>query len=241
MPVVSVVVPVYNEEKTIVQILERINAAPVDKEIIVVDDCSQDGTRALLQGILKMPEFYGAKVIYHSHNKGKGESVREGIRQACGEFVVVQDADLEYDPSDYPKLLEPLQRDAADLVLGARFMDGHNGLFAHRLGNKFLTGLMNFLFGARLNDYATCYKMARRGTFEELRLISAGFEIDVEIICKALQLKKRIVEVPVSYYPRSYAQGKKIRWVDGLHALMSIFKYRCVGCGCALKKGNQGT
>ncbi len=226
MALLSVVVPVFNEEKTIQGILEKINAVPIDKEIVVVDDSSQDSTRRILQGLLKTSAFYGTKVVYHSYNKGKGESVREGIRHSTGEYVVIQDADLEYDPGEYGKLIKPLVDGVADMVLGARFVDGHSGLFIHRLGNKVLTGVMNLLFGSRLNDYATCYKMARRRVFDDLQLKSPGFEIDVEIVCKSLKRHLKILEVPVSYHPRSYAEGKKIRWFDGIRALSSIVKYR---------------
>lgn len=226
MPLLSVIVPVYNEAGTVQKILEKINAVAIDKEIIVVDNCSQDGTQAILHGLLLRTEFYRTKVIYHTYNKGKGESVREGIREAGGEFVVIQDADLEYEPNDYFTLLGPLQKGDADITLGARFSAGHNGLMLHRWGNRFLTGFLNALFGTHLNDYATCYKMSRRSTFLELDLKSRSFDIEVEIVCKALKRHKRIIEVPISYYPRGYNQGKKIRWFDGLQAIISILKQR---------------
>ncbi|MFA5145045.1 MAG: glycosyltransferase family 2 protein [Candidatus Omnitrophota bacterium] len=229
MPILSVVVPVYNEVKTIRDILVKINAVDIDKEIIVVDNYSVDGTRDVLQDILKKKEFNNIKVIYRSCNGGKGTSVRQGINEAGADLVVIQDADLEYDPNDYLKLAQPLLEGRADIVLGARFTGGHSGLAIHRLGNKFLTSLVNFLFSANMNDYATCYKMARKGAFIGMGLKSTGFDIEVEIICKAVKKHLRIVEVPVSYYPRSYTEGKKIRWVDGLQAIMSILKYRFAG------------
>lgn len=222
----SVIVPVYNEAKTIRQILEKINSVDIEKEIIVVDNCSTDGTQNILQDILKKKEVNGIRVMYHSYNKGKGESVKEGIREARGEFVVIQDADLEYDPREYFNLMSALLENKADIVLGARFISGHSGIMLHKLGNKFLTGFLNFMFRSHLNDYATCYKMARRETFLALDLKSKSFEIEVEIICKALKNHLRIIEVPISYYPRSYAEGKKIRWLDGLQAIISILKYR---------------
>ncbi|MFC1674347.1 glycosyltransferase family 2 protein [Candidatus Omnitrophota bacterium] len=226
MPLLSVVVPVYNEAGTIREILRKIAAVDIDKEIIVVDNCSTDGTQGILQDILKSRSIPGVRAIYHSYNKGKGESVKEGIHESRGDFVVIQDADLEYDPKEYLNLIKPLLDTQADLTLGARFTGGHRGLALHRLGNKFLTGLLNFLFTSRLNDYATCYKMSRRNTLLELGLRSGGFDIEAEIVCKALKKGLRIIEVPVSYYPRSYAEGKKIRWLDGLQAIISIIKYR---------------
>jgi len=228
MPLLSVIVPVYNEAKTIRQILEKINSVAIEKEIIVVDNCSTDGTQDILQDILKKKEFSSIRVVYHSYNKGKGESVKEGIHESKGEFVVIQDADLEYDPREYLNLMKPLLENRADIALGARFISGHSGLMLHRLGNKFLTGFLNFMFATRLNDYATCYKMARRDVFLNLGLKSQSFDIEVEIICKALKNHLRIAEVPISYYPRSYAQGKKIRWFDGFQAIISILKYRFI-------------
>lgn len=226
MPLLSVIVPVYNEAKTIRQILDKINSVSIDKEIIIVDNGSTDGTQGILQDIFRKKEFFSMRVIYHSYNKGKGSSVREGIQEAAGDIAVIQDANLEYDPKEYVNLIKPILDGQADIVLGARFTGGHGGLLAHRLGNKFLTGLINFLFNAKLNDYATCYKVARKKTFVELNLKSMSFDIEAEIVCKALKYSKRIVEVPIAYYPRSYAEGKKIRWFDGLHAIMSILKYR---------------
>jgi len=222
MKKISVVIPVYNEKETINKILDKIESLPIDKEIVIVDNCSTDGT----QDILKKLEGKGIKVKYHSVNKGKGTSVREGIAESRGEFVVIQDADLEYDPADFLKLIKPLEANTADIVLGARFICGHSGLMAHRLGNHFLTWLLNTLFCSKLNDYATCYKMARKSTFDELNLKANSFDIEVEIVCKALKNNLRIVEVPISYFPRSYAEGKKIRWFDGLDAIKSILKYR---------------
>lgn len=222
MPLLSVIVPVYNEAKTIRQILEKINSIDIDKEIIVVDDGSSDGTDKILRDI----RFNNLKVIYHSSNRGKGAAFLTGLSNAVGEFVIIQDADLEYEPKDYLRLMEVAKDDNVDLVLGSRFMKGHQGLFVHRLGNRFLTGLLNLLFNCRLSDYATCYKLARRSIFDNLSLKATGFDIEVEIVCNALKTRKRILEVPISYLPRTYREGKKIRWLDGLWAIFYIFKYR---------------
>lgn len=223
MPLLSVVIPVYNEKETIEKILDKIRVVPVDKEIVIVDNCSTDGT----QDILKKIQTKGAiKIIYHSQNLGKGTSVRNGIKASSGEYVIIQDADLEYEPNDYPRLLEPLIQGEADMVLGVRFSKGHRGLFMHRLGNRFLTAFINCLFKADLNDYATCYKLTKKSTFESLGLGSRSFDIEVEIVCKALKKKLRIAQVPISYYARPYKEGKKIRWFDGLQAIISIIRYR---------------
>lgn len=226
MPLLSVIVPVYNEEKTIRQILEKITAVPIDKEIIVVDDASTDDTQAILHDILKNRRLNLSKVIHHSHNKGKGAAFLTGLSEVRGDYIIIQDADLEYEPQDYLSLIKPLLENRADITLGARFSAGFSGIMIHKLGNRFLTGFLNFVFGCRLNDYATCYKMARRDIFLNLNLASKGFEIDVEIICKTLKKNLRILEVPISYFPRSYSGGKKIRWFDGLRAMAGIVKYR---------------
>lgn len=222
MPLLSVIVPVYNEAKTIKQILEKINQVNIDKEIIVIDDGSSDGTDKILRDI----RYNNLKLIHHSSNRGKGAAFLTGLTNATGEFVIVQDADLEYDPKDYLNLIEAIREDRADIVLGSRFIKGHQGLFIHRLGNKFLTWLLNLLFSHRLHDYATCYKLARKSIFDNLCLEATGFDIDAEIVSKALKNHLRILEVPISYYPRSYAEGKKIRWLDGLQAIINILKYR---------------
>ena len=222
MPLLSVIIPAFNEAKTIKQILEKIESVNIDKELIVVDDGSTDGTDKILREI----KYYNLKVIHHTGNRGKGGAFLTGLSQASGEFCIIQDADLEYDPNDYHKLMEIIKEDKAYLVLGARFLKGYRGLFVHRLGNRFLTGLLNFLFRTGLNDYATCYKLAGKNTWNILNLKGTGFDIDVEIICNALKKKMRLLEAPVFYSPRAYKEGKKIRWVDGLWAIYYMFKYR---------------
>ncbi|MBM3245488.1 MAG: glycosyltransferase family 2 protein [Candidatus Omnitrophica bacterium] len=224
MPLLSVIVPVFNEAKTIREILEKINSVNVDKEIIVIDDGSSDDTGKILRGM----GLANLKVIHHTTNRGKGAAFLTGLAHATGEFVIIQDADLEYEPNDYQKLLEAIKTGNADIVLGARFMKGYKGLFIHRIGNRFLTNLVNFFFGAKLNDCFTCYKLFRRETINRLGLSAKGFDIEIEIIAKALKNKLRIGEEFISYHPRSYAEGKKIRCRDGLKAAWSIIKYSLV-------------
>jgi len=222
MPKLSVIIPVYNEAGTIRQIIEKISAVGLDIEIVVVDDGSTDGTDKILRS-LRLDHL---KVIHHSSNRGKGAAFLTGLSQASGELVIIQDADLEYDPAEYLKLVTALCEQKADLVLGCRFTKGYRGELVHRMGNMFLTLLINTLFKARLNDCFTCYKVMRRQTLESLALTSRGFELEIEIVSKALRRKLVIYEVPVSYHPRSYSEGKKIRIKDGLWAMLNILKYK---------------
>jgi len=222
MPVLSVIVPVYNEVRTVKEILERINLVQIDKEIIVVDDGSGDGTDKILREV----KLGNLKVIHHGSNRGKGAAVLTGLANAVGEFVIIQDADLEYEPSDYLRLMDVIKKENADLVLGARFIKGYKGLFIHRLGNRFLTDLINILFHIKLNDCFTCYKLFRSEAVRRLNLSARGFDIEIEIIAKAIKQKLKLDETFVHYRPRSYSEGKKIRIIDGLKAALSIFKYR---------------
>lgn len=222
MKILSVIVPVYNEAKTIGKIIEKINSVEIDKEIIVVDDSSTDESNR----ILREAKYDNLKVVHHTSRRGKGAAFLTGLSQAEGEFIVIQDADLEYDPRDYIKLLQEIRSGSCDIVFGKRFQKGYKGLVMHQLGNKALSMLLNFLFSSHISDYATCYKLARRETFKELGLEANGFDMDVEIVCKALKKKMRISEVPVYYNPRTYREGKKIRWRDGLWAMFYMFKYR---------------
>lgn len=224
MPVLSVIVPVYNERNTIKQVLEKISAVPIDKEIIAVDDGSSDGTDQVLREV----RLENIKVIHHSTNRGKGAAFLTGLANATGDFVIAQDADFEYDPNDYLKLVEEIRKDGVDAVFGARFMQGYRGLLVPRLGNKLLTGMVNLLFGLRLNDCMTCYKLFSRSTLLSLGLRSQSFEIETEIVAKSAKKKLAVREVPVSYLPRTYAEGKKIRIKDGLRALLGIIRYRFI-------------
>lgn len=225
MPLLSVIVPVYNEAKTIRQILEKINAVPIDKEIIAVNDGSADGTEKILNEI----KYNNLKVIHHSSNRGKGAAFLTGLAHAQGEYVIIQDADLEYDPNDYLKLMQALKVYKADIVLGARFKEGYHGLLIHKLGNRLLTALLNSFFGLKLNDCFTCYKLFLRDNISFFNLHEQDFTIEIEIIAKAAKRSLKILEVPVSYHPRSYSEGKKIRCKDGLRAIEAIFKYRFFG------------
>lgn len=222
MPTLSVIVPVYNEAGTIRQILEKVNAVNMDKEIIVVDDGSSDATGKALRDI-KMERL---TVIHHSINRGKGSAVLTGLSHAAGDFIIIQDADLEYDPADYCLLMRGFKESNADLVLGVRFTKGYKGLWAHRAGNRLLTQLVNLLFKTELNDIFTCYKLFRREAVKQLNLHAQGFDIEIEMITKAIRHKLKLLEIPVQYHPRKYSEGKKIRIYDGLKAAASIFKYR---------------
>ncbi len=222
MPLLSVIVPVYNEVGTIARILDKINSVPIDKEIVLIDDGSSDGTDRIL-GNLKYPNL---KVIHHSTNRGKGAAFRTGLSYAKGDFIIIQDADLEYDPNDYLSMLRAIRNDSVDMVLGARFEKGYHGLLLHQLGNRLLTFIFNILFQARLNDCFTCYKLFRRDKALRLALKARSFDIEPEIIAKALKNKWSIIEVPISYHPRTYSEGKKIRLKDGMQTLWSMLKYR---------------
>lgn len=222
MPLLTVIIPVYNEARTIRQILEKVNSVNIEKEIIIVDDGSTDGTGKALRDV----RYDNLKIIYHSTNRGKGAAFQTALANASGEFVIIQDADLEYEPQEYIKLMEVMKRENVNIVLGARFTKGYRGLLIPRLGNRFLTILLNLLFGTQLNDCLTCYKLFRKEIIRALDIKSQGFQMEIEIVVKALKRRLKIKEIPISYRPRDYREGKKIRWLDGLHAIVDIFKYR---------------
>jgi glycosyltransferase involved in cell wall biosynthesis len=225
----TIVIPCYNELQTIDAIIDAVRQSQYpDKEIIIVDDCSSDGTREKLKAEIE-PSGVVARVIYHERNQGKGAALRTGFRHATGDIVIVQDADLEYDPNEYPRLVEPIVSGRADVVYGSRFAGGeaHRVLyFWHRVGNSFLTLLSNMLTDLDLTDMETCYKAFRREVIQSIEIEEERFGFEPEITAKiARQRGLRIYEVGISYYGRTYEEGKKIGWKDGCRAIYCIIKY----------------
>jgi glycosyltransferase involved in cell wall biosynthesis len=221
----SIIIPCYNERQTIEKIVDRVKASPIDKEIIIVDDCSQDGTRDLLKAKL---ENQVQKIVYHEKNQGKGAALRTGFAHATGEYVIVQDADMEYDPQEYSLLLQPMLEGKADVVFGSRFMGGRSHCvhyFWHFLGNKLLTLLSNMCTNINLTDMETCYKLFKREIIQSIKIEENRFGFEPEITAKVARLKCRIYEIGISYYGRSYEEGKKIGWKDGIRAIYCILKY----------------
>jgi len=219
---VSVIVPVYNEVAHLEDLLQAVQASPVQKEIIIVDDGSTDGTREKLQALAPQDDV---SIIFHERNCGKGASIRTALEYAHGEFVLIQDSDLEYDPHDYPALLDPLRTGNANVVYGVRPDRPERGL-RFFLGAKFLTHLTNLLYRAGIHDEATCYKVFRRSLLQEIRLECRRFEFCPEVTAKLCRIGERIDEVPISYHPRSAVEGKKIRHADGWLAIWTLIHYR---------------
>jgi glycosyltransferase involved in cell wall biosynthesis len=222
----SVVIPVYNEKSTIEEIIRRVQAVDVglEKEIVVVDDGSTDGTRDILQRL----QGANVKVVLHEKNTGKGGALRTGFSEAGGDIVLVQDADLEYDPREYPNLLAPILEGRADVVYGSRFLGGpHRVLyFWHAVGNRLLTMFSNMASNLNLTDMETCYKVFRREVLRKIRLRSRRFGVEPEITIKVAKLNCRVYEVPISYAGRDYSEGKKIGWKDGVAALFHIVRFK---------------
>jgi glycosyltransferase involved in cell wall biosynthesis len=222
----SVVIPVYNEAGTVAAVVDRVRKVPVPKEVVLVDDGSSDGSGKVLDGLAALPDV---RVFHHERNQGKGAALKTGFQQARGQIVVVQDADLEYDPADYPRLLRPFFDARADVVYGSRFLVGEYArvhLFYHYLGNRFLTFLSNLFTGLNLTDMETCYKAFRRDVVQRIDIKSKRFTVEPELTAKIARMKLRIFEVPISYSGRDYSEGKKITWRDGIAALGAILRFR---------------
>jgi glycosyltransferase involved in cell wall biosynthesis len=228
----SVVIPVYNERVFFPQLLEQVRAVPIEKEIIVVDDCSTDGTREFVRALPTAGGWPGddlntLRVVLHEKNQGKGGAIRTALAQVTGDVVVVQDADLEYDPRDYPALLAPILEGRADVVYGSRFLGAphRTHMFWHFAANRFLTLVSNMFTNLNLTDMETCYKAFRGALVPRIVLKSDRFGFDPEITARLARLKCRFYEVPISYYGRDYAEGKKITWKDGFVVLHAILRY----------------
>jgi glycosyltransferase involved in cell wall biosynthesis len=236
---ISVVIPVYNERAAIEPLLARVQAVDIEKEIIVIDDCSTDGTRDFLKELDRSraptPKVQTAspfaadpvRVIYQTKNQGKGAALRRGFESAQGDVVVIQDADLEYDPQDYHRLLVPIERGLADVVYGSRFLGGpHRVLFFwHYVGNTLLTLLSNMLTNLNLSDVWTCYKVFRVEALRSLQLKEDRFGFEAEVTAKIARARYRVYEVPIAYYGRTYAEGKKITWKDGFRGVWCTLRY----------------
>lgn len=224
----SIVIPVYNEEKTILDIVRRVDGVDlgnIEKEIVLVNDCSRDGTAAKLE---ELKDQAGVRVLHHARNQGKGAALRTGFEAATGDMVIIQDADLEYDPDEYPRLLKPIVEGKADVVFGSRFSGGesHRVLyFWHSVGNRFLTLVSNMLTDLNLTDMEVCYKVFRREILRRIRIEENRFGFEPEITAKVAKLRCRVYEVGISYAGRTYLEGKKIGWKDGFRALWCIVKY----------------
>jgi len=226
----SIVMPVYNEIDTINEILKRVSEVDVgmEKEIIMVDDCSKDGTRDILKEISEK-SIPGVKVIFHEKNGGKGTALRTGFEHVTGDIMLIQDADLEYEPGEYPQLIKPIIDGEADVVYGSRFLGQKRpeGMaFSNYMANKLLTSISNLLTGFHITDMETCYKVIKTSILKEMNLVSERFGIEPEITAKLAKKKIRLVEVPISYYGRAHDEGKKINWKDGVSAIYHILKFK---------------
>ncbi|MFH1541816.1 MAG: glycosyltransferase family 2 protein [bacterium] len=222
----SIIMPVYNEAKTFDRIFQLVKALPVDKEIIIVDDYSTDGTRELLNKY----SSDNVRVVFHEKNRGKGAAIRTGIKAVTGDIVIIQDADLEYDPNDILKLIKPIINDELDVVYGSRFLGDHEKKYTNilYLGNRFFSFLTAILFFVPITDMETCYKVFRAEIIKSFTLHSNRFDFEPEVTAKVLKRKLRFKEIPINYHSRTYAEGKKIGWKDGVAAIWTLFKYRFV-------------
>ena len=229
----SVVIPIYNEEKTLRLLIDRVREVPIRKELILVDDCSRDNSRGLLKQLEAEggdDDFNRIRIFFHDVNQGKGAALKTGFAHVEGDIVIIQDADLEYNPSEYPRLLQPIVEDKADVVFGSRFLGDrpHRVLyFWHYLGNRFLTGLSNCFTNLNLTDMETCYKVFRRSVIDEItpKLVQKRFGFEPEITARVARRRLRVFETSVSYAGRTYAEGKKIGWRDGFKAIWCIIRF----------------
>jgi len=221
----SIIIPVYNERNTIREILKRVSKVPLEKEILVVDDCSKDGTKEILLSL--SADCAPIKILYHEKNKGKGQAIKTALKYITGDIVIIQDADLEYDPQDYPELIKPIISGRSDVVYGSRILGGFRGkYFRYYWGGRLVNFLTNFLYRVDITDESTCYKVFRSKVILGISLEASGFDFCVEITAKLCNLGHKIYEVPIHYYPRGFAEGKKIRWKDGFIAICSLLKYK---------------
>lgn len=229
-PRTSVIIPCYNEKHFLAELVNRVKNAPVkNMEVILIDDCSTDGTREIIEK--ELTEVVD-KIIFHDRNRGKGAAIRSGLEHVSGDIVIIQDADLEYDPAEYPKLIQPIVEGRADVVYGSRFTgEGPHRvhLFWHYVGNKILTLLSNMFTNLNLSDMETCYKVFKSDTIKQITIEQNRFGIEPEVTAKIAKMGCRIYEVGISYYGRSYDEGKKINWKDGVKALYCIVKYGLFG------------
>jgi len=222
----SIIIPVYNEKNTILEIIKKVENAnlpqELKKEIIIVDDRSTDGTRKILKEI-----EWKYKIIFHEKNKGKGAAIKSALKEVTGDIVIIQDADLEYNPQDYIKLLDPILNREANVVYGSRFLNKHNPRYIHLyLGNKFLSLIFSLMFMQKISDMETCYKVLSREIINKIKIKSNRFNFEPEITAKIIKLGYKIKEVPISYQSRSFKEGKKINWQDGISAIYALIKYK---------------
>lgn len=228
MEKLSIIIPVYNEEKTLKEIIRRVNAVslPIEKEVIVVNDASTDQTKSILAQLKKKV----ATVVHHPVNKGKGAAVRTGLNNATGSIIIIQDADLEYFPSDYPRLIKPIVKGHTRVVFGSRigalWEDTTDMYWLHYFGNRFLSFVTSLLYGTRISDMETCYKVFRKEVLQGVRLRSRRFDLEPELTAKILKKGYKIKEIPIRFKARKFHEGKKITWKDGLKALFHLLKYR---------------
>jgi dolichol-phosphate mannosyltransferase len=221
----SVVVPVYNEEGTLRALLDKVLKVQIEKEVVIVDDCSSDHSRSIIEEYAKLPNV---KVIFHEKNNGKGKAIRSGIKHVTGDIVIIQDADLEYEPEDYAKLIAPIIGGTANVVYGSRELGTTNqhSYFSFYIGGKLLSWLVNILYGSHITDEPTCYKVFKADVLKSIPLNSVRFEFCPEVTAKVLKRGFEIVEVPIHYYPRKKSEGKKIRWKDGIEAIWTLLRYK---------------